>query len=327
MSTFKALVVETSEPYTARIRPVSPDELSPGDVRVQVAYSSLNYKDGLAITGAGKVIRSFPLAPGIDFAGTVLESASPEYQPGDLVVLTGWGVGERHWGGLSQQVRVKSEWLVPLPKGLSLQQTMSIGTAGFTAMLCVMALEEHHLDKARETLVTGAAGGVGSVAVAILAQLGYKVVAATGRSQESAYLKSLGASEILDRAVLAGPAKPLETERFGGAVDTVGGAVLAGVLPRIAYNGSVAACGNAGGIKLETTVFPFILRGVNLLGVESVMCPKPRRVRAWERLARDLPLEHLDHMTQIVLLESVPALAQKILEGQVRGRVVVDLNA
>lgn len=327
MSTFKALVVESSEPYTARIRPVSPDELSPGDVRVQVAYSSLNYKDGLAITGAGKVIRSFPLAPGIDFAGTVLESASPEYQPGDLVVLTGWGVGERHWGGLSQQVRVKSEWLVPLPKGLSLQQTMSIGTAGFTAMLCVMALEEHHLDKARETLVTGAAGGVGSVAVAILAQLGYKVVAATGRSQESAYLKSLGASEILDRAVLAGPAKPLETERFGGAVDTVGGGVLAGVLPRVAYNGSVAACGNAGGIKLETTVFPFILRGVNLLGVESVMCPKPRRVRAWERLAQDLPLEHLNHMTQVVPLESVPALAQKILEGQVRGRVVVDLNA
>ncbi|RIH82569.1 putative acrylyl-CoA reductase AcuI [Calidithermus terrae] len=328
MASFKALVVESGDPYTALLRDVSLDELPPGEVLVQVAYSSLNYKDGLAVTGAGKVIRSFPMVPGIDFAGTVLESASPDFRPGDEVVLTGWGVGERHWGGLSQMARVKAEWLVPKPEGLSLHQTMGIGTAGFTAMLCVMALEEHGVGpEGREVLVTGAAGGVGSIALAVLAKLGYRVVAATGRPQERPYLESLGAAEVLERAVLTAPAKPLESERFAGAVDTVGGAVLAGVLPRVAYGGSVAACGNAGGAKLETTVFPFLLRGVNLLGVESVMCPRERRLRAWERLARDLPLNLLDASVQTVDLAAVPELAQQILAGQVRGRVVVDLGA
>lgn len=326
MQTFKALVVESGDPYTAQIRQARLDELPPGEVLVRVAYSSLNYKDGLAITGAGKVIRNFPMVPGIDLAGTVLESASPEYKPGDPVILTGWGVGERHWGGLSELARVRAEWLVPLPEGLTLQQAMGIGTAGFTAMLAVMALEAHSIDPAREVLVTGAAGGVGSLAVVLLAQRGYRVVASTGRVQEEAYLKSLGASEILDRAVLSAPGKPLESERFGGAVDTVGGAVLAGVLPRMAYGGSVAACGNAGGVKLETTVFPFILRGVNLLGIDSVMCPKEKRLLAWRRLARELPKPMLEATLQTASLEEVPALAQAILQGQVRGRVVVKLE-
>ncbi|GIW25647.1 MAG: quinone oxidoreductase [Meiothermus sp.] len=326
MQTFKALVVESGDPYTARIRQASRDELPQGDVLVRVAYSSLNYKDSLAITGAGKVIRSFPMVPGIDLAGTVLESTSPDYKPGDPVILTGWGVGERHWGGLAELARVRAEWLVPLPEGLTLQQAMGIGTAGFTAMLAVMALEAHQLDKTKEVLVTGAAGGVGSLATAILARLGYRVVASTGRPSEEAYLKGLGAAEILDRSVLTALSKPLESERFGGAVDTVGGAVLAGVLPRMAYGGSVAACGNAGGVKLETTVFPFILRGVNLLGIDSVMCPKEKRLVAWQRLARDLPKSLLEAAMQTVGLEEVPGLAQAILQGQVRGRVVVQLS-
>ncbi|AWR85390.1 MDR family oxidoreductase [Meiothermus taiwanensis] len=326
MQTFKALVVESGDPYTAHIRQARLDELPPGEVLVRVAYSSLNYKDGLAITGAGKVIRSFPMVPGIDLAGTVLESASPEYRPGDPVILTGWGLGERHWGGLAELARVRAEWLVPLPEGLTLKQAMGIGTAGFTAMLAVMALEAHSIDPAKEVLVTGAAGGVGSLAVALLAQRGYRVVASTGRLQEEAYLKSLGAHEILDRAALSAPSKPLESERFGGAVDTVGGAVLAGVLPRMAYGGSVAACGNAGGARLETTVFPFILRGVNLLGIDSVMCPKEKRLLAWQRLARELPKPLLEATLQTVSLEEVPALAQAILQGQVRGRVVVKLD-
>lgn len=325
MQTFKALVVESGDPYTAQIRQATLDELPQGDVLVRVAYSSLNYKDGLAITGAGKVIRSFPMVPGIDLAGTVLESASPAYKPGDPVILTGWGVGERHWGGLAELARVRSEWLVPLPQGLSLQQAMGIGTAGFTAMLAVMALEAHAIDKSKEVLVTGAAGGVGSLAVALLARLGYRVVASTGRTSEEAYLRSLGAGEILDRAVLTAPSKPLESERFGGAVDTVGGAVLAGVLPRMAYGGSVAACGNAGGVKLETTVFPFILRGVNLLGIDSVMCPREKRLEAWQRLAHDLPRPLLEEAMQVVSLEEVPERAQAILQGQVRGRVVVKM--
>ncbi|WP_027876374.1 MDR family oxidoreductase [Meiothermus cerbereus] len=325
MQTFKALVVESGDPYTAQIRQATLDELPQGDVLVRVAYSSLNYKDGLAITGAGKVIRSFPMVPGIDLAGTVLESASPAYKPGDSVILTGWGVGERHWGGLAELARVRSEWLVPLPQGLSLQQAMGIGTAGFTAMLAVMALEAHAIDKSKEVLVTGAAGGVGSLAVALLARLGYRVVASTGRTSEEAHLRSLGAGEILDRAALTAPSKPLESERFGGAVDTVGGAVLAGVLPRMAYGGSVAACGNAGGVKLETTVFPFILRGVNLLGIDSVMCPREKRLEAWQRLAHDLPRPLLEEAMQVVSLEEVPERAQAILQGQVRGRVVVKM--
>ncbi|MCS7057713.1 MAG: oxidoreductase [Meiothermus sp.] len=326
MQTFRALVVESGDPQSARIRQARLDELPPGDVLVRVAYSSLNYKDGLAITGAGKVIRSFPMVPGIDLAGVVLESDAPDFKPGDPVLLTGYGIGERHWGGMAELARVRSEWLVPLPQGLTLKEAMGIGTAGFTAMLAVMALEAHGVDKSRELLVTGAAGGVGSLAVALLAQLGYRVVASTGRLGEEGYLRSLGAGEVIERSLLSAPARPLESERFAGAVDTVGGAVLAGVLPRVAYGGSVAACGNAGGARLETTIFPFILRGVNLLGIDSVMCPREKRLLAWQRLAQELPKPLLGAMVQTVELEEVPALAQAILQGQVRGRVVVQLS-
>jgi acrylyl-CoA reductase (NADPH) len=294
-----------------------------------VAYSTLNYKDGLAVTGQGKVIRKFPMAPGIDFAGNVVESTSPAYKAGDAVVLTGWGVGESHWGGFAQMARVKAEWLVPLAQGLSLKQAMGIGTAGFTAMLCILALEEHGLTPAdpREVVVTGAAGGVGSIAVAILAKLGYNVVAVTGRVETHDYLCQLGAKTILDRSVVAKPGKPLESERWAGAVDTVGGDTLAALLPGLVSNGSVAACGNAAGFGLNTTIFPFILRGVNLLGINSVMVPQARRLVAWERLANDLPKEALEVMMQVAPLAQIPELSQQILKGQVRGRVVVDVNA
>jgi len=324
-NTFKALVLDQRDgQLTATLQSLGIDALPAGDVLVDVAYSSLNYKDGLAITGRGKIIRAFPMAPGIDFAGTVAESQHPDYRPGDQVILTGWGVGERHWGGMSQKARVKGDWLVPLPAGLSLQQAMAIGTAGFTAMLCVMALEDHGFAPGRELLVTGASGGVGGVAVALLAQLGHTVVASTGRAEERDYLAALGAREVIGRLPAEG--KPLESERWGGAVDTVGGATLAAVLRALAYRASVAACGNAGGMELATTVFPFILRGVNLLGVESVICPPERRRAAWARLVRDLPADKLDRMTQIVPLADVPAFSQKIVAGNVRGRVVVDVG-
>lgn len=328
--TFKALVAEQKDGATqVAIREVNLADLPAGEVLVKVAYSSLNYKDGLAVTGQGKIIRKFPLAPGIDLAGTVVESTSPDYQVGAEVVLTGWGVGESHWGGFAQMARLKAEWLAPLPAGLNLQQAMGIGTAGFTAMQCVLALEEHGLTPAdpREVVVTGAAGGVGSIAVAILAKLGYNVVASTGRAELHDYLRQLGAKQIIDRAVLAKPGKPLESERWAGAVDTVGGDTLAALLPGIVSNGSVAACGNAAGFTLNTTVFPFILRGVNLLGINSVMVPRPRRLVLWERLARDLPKEALAAMTQVAPLADVPELSQQILKGQIRGRVVVDVNA
>lgn len=328
--TFKALLAEQKDGATqVAIREVTLADLPAGEVLVKVAYSSLNYKDGLAVTGQGKVIRKFPLAPGIDLAGTVVESVSPDYQAGDEVVLTGWGVGESHWGGFAQMARLKAEWLVPLPAGLNLQQAMGIGTAGFTALQCVLALEEHGLTPAdpREVVVTGAAGGVGSIAVAILAKLGYNVVASTGRAELHGYLRQLGAKQIVDRAVLAKPGKPLESERWAGAVDTVGGDTLAALLPGIVSNGSVAACGNAAGFSLNTTVFPFILRGVNLLGINSVMVPRPRRLILWDRLARDLPKEALAAMIQVAPLADVPELSQQILKGQIRGRVVVDVNA
>lgn len=328
--TFKALVLEQQNgEVQATIQTLTKEALPEGEVLVAVAYSGLNYKDGLALTGQGRIVRSYPMVPGIDFAGTVVESSSPDYKPGDEVVLTGWWVGERYWGGYAQMARVKAEWLVPLPAGLSLQQAMSIGTAGLTAMLCVMVLEEHGMTPTmqREVLVTGSAGGVGSVAVALLANLGYKVVAATGRAETHEYLRSLGAHDLLDRTVLSAPGKPLESERWGAAVDTVGGDTLAGVLRSMAQGGSVAACGNAGGIALNTTVIPFILRGVNLLGVESVQCPQPRRRAAWSRLASDLPRAAFDPITQVVALEDIPDLGRQILKGQVRGRVVVDLQA
>ncbi len=325
--TFKALVItQTEAGIQAAVQNLERDSLPEGDVLVSVAYSTLNYKDGLAITGQGKVIRKYPMVPGIDFAGTVLESASSAYRPGEAVVLTGWGVGESHWGGLAQLARVKAEWLVPLPSGLTPRQAMGIGTAGFTAMLSVMALEEHGLTPANrgEVLVTGAAGGVGSVAVAILAHLGYNVVASTGRVETHAYLRQLGASQVIDRLTASG--RPLNPERWAGAVDTVGGETLAALLPSMASNASVAACGNAGGFTLPTTVFPFILRGVNLLGINSVPVPQPRRRAAWERLARDLPPEALALMMREAPLSAVPELSQQIVKGQVQGRVVIDVN-
>jgi acrylyl-CoA reductase (NADPH) len=330
MDTFKALVLEQHDGNVqADIRELGTDALPEGDVLISVAYSTLNYKDGLAVTGKGKIIRNYPMVPGVDFVGTVAESASPRFKPGDQVILTGWGVGERHWGGFAQMARVKSEWLVPLPEGLSMQQAMTIGTAGFTAMLSVMALEQHDVrPDGHEVVVTGAAGGVGSVAVALLARLGYNVAAATGRTELHDYLVgTLGAQQIVSREEVSGESKrPLEKERWGGAVDTVGGKLLAGLLPAMAYHSSVAVCGNAGGIELNTTVFPFILRGVNMLGIDSVMCPLERRTEAWNRLARDLPPQTLEGMQQVVALEDVPALCQDILRGQVRGRVVVDLS-
>jgi acrylyl-CoA reductase (NADPH) len=327
---FRALVLDQRDgAVSAAFRELQRDDLPAGDVLVAVAYSTLNYKDGLAVTGTGKIARSYPMVPGIDFAGTVVESASPDYKPGDQGVLTGGGVGERHWGGFAQMARVKSEWLVPLPAGLTMRQAMGIGTAGFTAMLGVMALEDHGLQPGgREVLVTGAAGGLGSIAVAVLAKLGHRVAAATGRAAEADYLKTLGATEIVERATLAAPSnRPLDSERWGGAVDSVGGDVLAGLLRSMALHSSVAVCGNAGGPALNTTVFPLILRGVNMLGIDSVMCPGPRRRAAWERLARDLPLPLLEQMMQVVPFDELPTVSQAIIKGQVRGRIVIDVNA
>ncbi len=330
---FKALVLDQEgNAVHASIQELSRDDLPAGDVTVAVAYSSLNYKDGLAVTGQGKIVRAYPMVPGIDLAGTVAESQSPDYKLGDEVVLTGWGVGERHWGGYAGMARVKGAWLTPLPRGLSFAQAMGVGTAGFTAMLAVMALEDHGLRPAdsgqKPVIVTGAAGGVGSVAVALLAHLGYAVAASTGRSALRDYLTSLGAREIVARDDLAAPSnRPLESERWAGGVDTVGSATLAALLRTTTYGGSVAACGLAGGSDLPTTVIPFLLRAVNLLGIDSVMCPPDRRRAAWERLARDLPADTLDRITQVVSLGDVPRLAGEILKGQVRGRVVVDVRA
>jgi len=329
MHGFDALVLTQHADGTvqAAIQQLTPADLPAGDVLVQVSYSGLNYKDGLAVTNTGKIVRSFPMVPGIDFAGTVIESQSPTYAVGDAVVLTGWGVGERHWGGYAGMARVSADWLVPLPAGLTPKQAMGIGTAGFTAMLSVLALEEHGVTPdAGEVVVTGAAGGVGSIAVALLAQLGYRVVASTGRTEQHAYLHELGAAECIGREVLAAPSKrPLESSRWAGAVDTVGGDTLAGVLRTMNAGGSVAACGLAGGSHLNTTVMPFILRGVNLLGIESVNCPLPRRRLAWERLVRDLPLAKLEAMIETARLADVPRLAAAIVAGQVRGRVVIEL--
>jgi acrylyl-CoA reductase (NADPH) len=327
--TFTALVLtQENGAIHAEFRQLTNNDLPQGDVLVQVVYSSLNYKDGLNVTGKGKISRFFPMVPGIDLAGTVIESSSPEYHPGDPVVLTGWGIGERHWGGYAQHARVKSEWLVPLPHGMTLLHSMAIGTAGFTAMLAVMALEEAGVQPGeREVLVTGAAGGVGSIATALLAQRGYRVAASTGRTETHDYLRELGAATIIPRSELATPGRPLESERWAGAVDTVGGDVLARVLSATATGGAVAACGNAGGASLTTTVFPFILRGVRLIGIDSVTCPAARRRTAWERLARELPVELLDRISRVEPLSRVKELCDEIVAGQVRGRIVIDVNA
>lgn len=330
MDSFKALIVNQQEGLTeAKIQELNQADLPEGDVLISVAYSSLNYKDGLAVTGKAKVLRSYPMVPGIDLAGTVLESASPAFKAGDEVILTGFETGERYWGGFTQLNRVRSETLVPLPQGLSLQQAMTLGTAGLTAMLSVMALEEHGLTPSdqREVVVTGAAGGVGSVAVAILSRLGYNVVASTGRPETHDYLSLLGARSFIDRAELATPSKrPLESERFAGAVDAVGGDTLASLLPKMARWASIAAGGNAGGITLNTTVLPFILRGVNILGIDSNMCPMERRKTAWRRLAELIPAEMLAEVTQEASLEEIPHLSEEILKGKIRGRVVIKLR-
>ena len=329
-TTFRALVLDQRDGQTvADLTQLTDADLPPEQVLVAVEYSSLNYKDGLAVTGKGKIVRRFPLVPGIDLAGTVLESASSAYRSGDRVVLTGWGVGESFWGGYAQRARVKAEWLTPLPDSLGTRQAMAIGTAGFTAMLCVLALEQAGVkpDGAKPVLVTGASGGVGSVAVALLAQLGYRIAAVTGRLENEAYLRELGATELIDRETMNQPCRPLEGQRWSGVVDTVGGRVLARALAETDYGGAVAACGLAGGVDLPTTVMPFILRGVKLLGVDSVLCPPEPRRMAWARLARDFPAAVLERMTEVVSLMEVPRLAEAILAGQVRGRVVVDPNA
>jgi acrylyl-CoA reductase (NADPH) len=330
-NTFRALVLDQADDaFSANFRDVAVDDLPDGDVTVAVEYSTLNYKDGLVINGnVGRLVREFPHIPGIDFAGTVEASQSDAFKPGDKVVLTGWRVGEVHWGGLARKARVKADWLVPLPGGLTTQQAMAVGTAGFTSMLCVDALEAHGLSPDKgEVLVTGGAGGVGSVAIAILAKRGYDVVTSTGRRSEDAFLKDLGASSILDRAELSeAEIRPLERERWAGCVDTVAGKTLATVLAQMKYGGSVAACGLAGGNTLETTVLPFLLRGVNVLGIDSVMQPAENRARIWQRIADDLPRDKLDALTRTVALEDVTELAKSILKGQVRGRTVVDVNA
>ncbi|HEX3970470.1 MAG TPA: MDR family oxidoreductase [Stellaceae bacterium] len=326
---FKGLLLEESGgKVSSKITTLDEASLPPGDVLVDVAYSTLNYKDGLVLNGLGRLVRNYPHVPGIDFAGKVAESTSPDFKPGDEVVLTGWGVGEQRWGGYAQKARVKASELVKLPHGLSPKQAMAIGTAGFTAMLAARALEDHGLTPAAgEVLVTGASGGVGSVAVAILAAWNYTVTASTGRlAANGDYLKSLGAKNVIDRAEIAQPKRPLDSERWAGCIDAVGGATLACVLSQLKYGMSVASCGLAGGSELATTVIPFLLRGVNLLGIDSVRCPMPRRQDAWMRLAADLPLAKLDAMTETVPLAELPGLAGRILKGEVKGRVVVDVS-
>jgi acrylyl-CoA reductase (NADPH) len=324
---FKALVLDKQDgKVSARVEEVDDGRLPEGDVTVAIDHSTLNYKDGLIITNKAPLVRSFPHVPGIDFAGRVVESSHPDWRAGDAVILTGWGVGERHWGGHAGRARVKGEWLVPLPAGWTTRQAMAVGTAGFTAMLAVIALENQGLQPgAGEVLVTGAAGGVGSIAIAVLAGLGHEVTASTGRPASHDYLQSLGASRVIDRAELAEPStRPLESERFAGCIDSVGGSTLARVLAQMKYRCSVAAVGLAGGSELHTTVIPFLLRGVNLLGIDSVYQPTAPRRAAWERLARDLDLARLETMAIDAGLGDLPRLADEILKGHVRGRVVVD---
>lgn len=324
----QALILEQSaDQHTlANVREISPQQLPENNVTVAVQWSGLNYKDALAITGRGKIIRQFPMIPGIDFAGTVLESADPRYQAGDAVLLTGWGVGETYFGGLAEQARVNADWLLPLPAGLSQRQSMIIGTAGLTAMLCVMALEAGGVTPEQgEVLVTGAGGGVGSVAVSLLSQLGYRVAAVTGRAENHAYLQALGASRIIERAALSEPGRPLDKQHWAGAIDTVGGQMLANVLAQTTYGGTVAACGLAGGAGLPTTVMPFILRNVRLQGVDSVQAPYAVRQQAWSRLATLLPESFYQQAAQEITLDQAPEYAARLLDNQVTGRTLVRL--
>ncbi len=330
MDHFNALLLEDAGgKVSASIRRLDNAALPAGDVTVRVEYSTLNYKDGMILNGLGRLVRQYPHVPGIDFAGTVEASETPAWKPGDKVILTGWRVGEIQWGGYAQRARVKGEWLVPLPDGLTTRQAMAVGTAGLTAQLAVMALEANGLTLEAEgdVLVTGAAGGLGSVAVALLARRGYRVAASTGRASQHDYLRRLGAAILVDRAELAAaPTRPLLSERWAGCVDSVGGATLAHVLATLKLHAAVASCGNAGGVDLTTTVLPFLLRGITLAGIDSAQCPTPRRLEAWRRLAQDMPADLLEEMTVEAGLADLPELGARILKGEVRGRVVVDVN-
>ena len=331
MDKFKAVWItrdeETKKQHPAEIVEITTDDLMEGDVTVRVEHSTVNYKDGLAITGRNPVVRRFPMIPGIDTSGEVVASDNPDFSVGDKVILNGWGVGEVHMGAYAGFARFKGDWLIPKPDGLSGRQCMAIGTAGYTAMLCVLALERHGITPSRgPVLVTGAAGGVGSVAIAVLSKLGYHVVASTGRASEETYLKDLGASEIIDRAELSEKGRPLGKERWAGAVDAVGSMTLANVLAQTMYGGAVAACGLAQGMDLPSTVMPFILRGVSLLGVDSVMAPKPIRIEAYDRLAQDLDKDKLDALSSTIGFDDIITTATDILDGKVRGRVVVDIG-
>jgi acrylyl-CoA reductase (NADPH) len=328
MSAFRAVVIDRNETgQKVEVRAFDEADLMEGDVTVRVTHSTLNYKDGLALTGKAPVVRRFPMIPGVDLAGIVEVSSHPDFKPGEAVVLNGWGLGETHLGAYAEKVRVKGDWLIPLPPGLTPSQAMAIGTAGYTAMLCLMTLERHGLGPDRgPAIVTGAAGGVGSVSVALLARAGWHVIASTGRPQEADYLKSLGASEIIDRNDLSGPARPLAKERWAAGIDTVGSTTLANVLSMTRYGGAVTACGLAGGMDLPASVAPFILRNVALLGVDSVMAPKALRLEAWDRLSRELDLAKLAVMTSTIPLDEVFAAGKDIVDGRIRGRVVVEIG-
>src|ERR1700689_990773 len=327
MGAFKAIVIDKGEAgQTVRLTDFADKDLIDGDVTVAVEWSALNYKDGLAVTGKAPVVRRFPMIAGIDFAGSVEQSSHPQWKAGDKVICTGWGMGESHLGAYAEKARVKGDWLVRLPEGMSTRDAMAIGTAGFTAMLAVLALEKHGLTpKDGPVVVTGAAGGVGSIATAVLSKLGYDVIASTGRVSETDYLKSLGAVEVIDRAELSGPAKPLAKERWAGGIDSVGSTTLANLLSMTKYRGAIAACGLAAGMDLPSSVAPFILRGVCLLGIDSVMCPIELRKTAWNRLASDLDPKKLIEITYEIGLDEVIAAGAKILAGQVRGRIVVKI--
>ncbi len=328
MATFKAIRIDKADKgQSVALADFDEKDLMDGDVTVRVEWSTVNYKDGLALTGKAPVVRRFPMIPGIDLAGTVEASANPQWKPGDKAILNGWGLGETHLGAYGQKARVRGDWLVPLPAGLTARDAMAIGTAGYTAMLCVMALERHGIAPERgPVVVTGAAGGVGSVAIALLAGLGYRVIASTGRSQEAAYLTGLGAAEVIDRGELSGTPKPLAKERWAAGIDTVGSTTLANVLSMTKYGGAVAACGLAGGMDLPASVAPFILRAVSLLGIDSVMCPQPVRREAWTRLASALDRGKLQAMTTEIGLDQAAEFGSAIIEGRVRGRIVVKIG-